>query len=45
VIPVFKDTQLAKVAGRLAADVTLHWTMLNSAPGRPWPGAPLFFGA
>ena len=45
VIPSFKDTQLAKVAGRLAADETLHWALLNNALGRPLPGAALSFGA
>ena len=45
VIPAFKETQLAKVAGRLAADETLHWAMLNNALGRPLPGAALSFGA
>ena len=45
VIPAFKDTQLAKVAGRLAADEALHWTLLNNALGRPLPGGPLSFGA
>jgi hypothetical protein len=29
VIPTFKDTGLAKVAARLAADETEHWTLLN----------------
>src|SRR5258706_10870811 len=33
VIPAFKDAQLAKVAGRLAADQTMHWTVLHNAPG------------
>lgn len=45
VIPSFRDGQLAKVAGRLAADETLHWTLLNSALGRPLPMAALSFGA
>jgi rubrerythrin len=45
VIPAFRDTQLAKVAGRLAADETLHWTLLNNAMGRPLPGSALSFGA
>ena len=34
VIPSFKDGQLAKVAGRLAADEVLHWTLLNNALGK-----------
>ena len=45
VIPAFKDGALAKVAGRLAADETLHWTVLNNALGRPLPMAALSFGA
>jgi rubrerythrin len=45
VIPAFKDSQLAKVAGRLAADETLHWAILNNALGRPLPGGALSFGA
>jgi rubrerythrin len=45
VIPSFRDGQLAKVAGRLAADETLHWTLLNSALGRPLPAGALSFGA
>ncbi|ODS93600.1 MAG: ferritin [Comamonas sp. SCN 65-56] len=45
VIPAFKDTQLAKVAGRVACDETLHWTLLNNALGRPLPASALSFGA
>jgi rubrerythrin len=45
VIPAFKDPQLAKVAGRLAADETMHWTILNNALGRPLPADALPFGA
>ena len=45
VIPAFKDAQLAKVAGRLAADEALHWTVLNNALGRPLPADALPFGA
>jgi len=44
VIPSFKDTALAKVAGRLAADETVHWTILNNTLGRPLPQA-FAFGA
>ena len=44
VIPGLGDKELGKVAARLAADETLHWTTLNSALGRPLPG-PLSFGA
>ena len=45
VIPAFRDANLAKVAGRLAADETMHWTALSGALGRQLPGAPLTFGA
>jgi rubrerythrin len=45
VIPSFKDAQLAKVAGRLAADETMHWTVLASALGRMLPANALYFGA
>jgi rubrerythrin len=45
VIPAFKDPQFAKVAGRLAADETMHWTVLSQALGRPLPSESLPFGA
>jgi rubrerythrin len=45
VIPAFKDPALAKVAGRLAADETMHWSILTNALGRPLPMAALNFGA
>lgn len=45
VIPSFKDAQLAKVAARLAADETMHWTALSSALGLALPSAALSFGA
>jgi len=45
VIPAFKDAGLAKVAGRLAADETLHWSILSNAMGKPLPMAALTFGA
>lgn len=45
VIPSFGSKDLAKVAARLAADETMHWTTLNSALGRPLPGSALSFGA
>ncbi|HSE85527.1 MAG TPA: ferritin-like domain-containing protein [Candidatus Binatia bacterium] len=44
VIPSFKDPQLAKVAGRLAADEATHWALLNFDLGRPFMVA-LGFGA
>ncbi len=45
VIPSLKDVQLAKVAARLAADETLHWTILNNALGKPLPAGGMPFGA
>src|ERR1051325_4078931 len=45
VIPSFQDANLAKVAARLAADETMHWTALSGVLGRQLPGAPLSFGA
>ena len=45
VIPSFKDPQLAKVAGRLAADECMHWTILNGALGKPLPAGGMPFGA
>lgn len=45
VIPSFRDPALAKIAGRLAADETMHWTVLSSSLGRTLPAAPLYFGA
>ena len=44
VIPAFESRDLAKVAGRLAADETMHYTALSSALGRPLPGNALTFG-
>jgi hypothetical protein len=45
VIPSFSDSALAKVAARLAADETMHWSILANALGQPLPGAALSFGA
>lgn len=45
VIPAFKDSGLAKIAGRLAADETMHWTVLTSAMGKALPTGALTFGA
>lgn len=45
VIPSFKDVALAKVAARLAADETMHWTALTGALGQALPAAALSFGA
>ncbi len=45
VIPAFGNKDLAKVAARLAADETMHFTVLTSALGRPLPMGALSFGA
>lgn len=45
VIPSFANKDLAKVAGRLAADETMHYVLLNNAMGRPLPTGALSFGA
>jgi zinc protease len=45
VIPAFADNKLGKVAARLAADETMHWTALSSVLGRMLPAAALTFGA
>lgn len=45
VIPSLGDPQLAKVAARLAADETMHWTALSGVLARALPTAPLTFGA
>ncbi len=44
VIPAFESRDLAKVAGRLAADETMHYAALTSALGRPLPANALSFG-
>ena len=45
VIPAFGSKDLAKIAGRLAADETMHFTILTNALGRPLPAGALSFGA
>ena len=45
VIPAFGDSALAQVAARLAADETMHYTVLTSALGRALPAGALSFGA
>jgi rubrerythrin len=45
VIPSFGDKGLAKVAARLAADETMHWSILTHALGKPLPSGALSFGA
>jgi rubrerythrin len=45
VIPALGSSELAKVAARLAADETMHYTVLTQALGRPLPAGALSFGA
>jgi rubrerythrin len=45
VIPSFDNKDFGKVCGRLAADETMHWTVLTQALGQALPTAPLTFGA
>jgi hypothetical protein len=45
VIPAFGSHDLAKVAGRLAADETMHYTALTQALGAALPSAALSYGA
>jgi rubrerythrin len=45
VIPAFDSKDLAKVAGRLAADETMHFCILSNALGRPLPMGALSYGA
>lgn len=45
VIPAFGNKDLAKVAGRLAADETMHYTALTQALGEMLPARALSFGA
>jgi rubrerythrin len=45
VIPSFGDSALAKVAARLAADETMHWTALSGAMAQALPAKALSFGA
>lgn len=44
VIPTFESLDLAKVARRLAADETMHYTALTSALGRSLPANALSLG-
>lgn len=44
VIPAFGDRELAKIAGRLAADETMHYTALTQALGGNLPSGALSFG-
>ena len=45
VIPAFQNKAFAQVAGRLAADETMHWALLNNVLGRPLPKGGMPFGA
>lgn len=45
VIPSLRDNRLGQVAARLAADETMHWTVLSQALGRMLPEGALSFGA
>lgn len=45
VIPSFGSRDLAQVAARLAADESMHYSVLTHALGRPLPVAALSFGA
>lgn len=45
VLPSFGNTDLVKVAARLAADETMHYTTLASVLGKPLPTQALSFGA
>ncbi len=45
VIPSFKDAELAKIAGRLAADETMHWTALAGVLKQNLPAKALSFAA
>ena len=45
VIPSFQSKDLAQVSGRLAADETMHWTVLASALKESLPQKALSFGA
>jgi rubrerythrin len=45
VIPAFGTGELAKIAGRLAADETMHWTVLAQATKEMLPQKALTFGA
>ena len=42
IIPSFGDHALAKLAGQLASDETVHFAILNQALGRPLPPAMSF---
>jgi rubrerythrin len=45
VIPSFDDAMLSQVSARIAADETMHWTVLTRALGDMLPQKALTFGA
>lgn len=45
VIPAFADPTFGQLSGRLAADETMHWTVLAQALGQALPERALTFGA
>jgi rubrerythrin len=45
VIPSFEDKALAQVSARLAADESMHWSILTNALGEMLPAGALTFGA
>ena len=45
VIPAFSNGELAKVSARLAADETMHWTVLAQVIKEQLPQKALTFGA
>jgi hypothetical protein len=45
VLPSFEDKNLGQVSARLAADETMHWSILTHALGKPLPANALTFGA
>lgn len=45
IIPAFTDPAFGQICGRLAADETMHWTVLAQALGQPLPEKALTFGA
>lgn len=44
-IPAFADKDISQAAGRIAADETMHWTVLAQALGQPLPAKAFAFGA
>lgn len=44
-LPSTNDHELAKIAGRIAADEVIHWTTLSNLLHLPLPNEALTFGA